>query len=60
MTTALPGEQGWELPAPVSCVKGFREVAKHVAVLLLQRGDDCHNTLSQTTSSLINILAHLC
>ena len=53
MTTASPGEQGWGLPTPVSCVPGFSEVVKRVAVLLLQRGDDRHNALSKTTSGLV-------
>jgi hypothetical protein len=60
MTTASPGEQGSELPTPVSCVTGSSEVSQHVAVLL-QRGDDHHDALSKTTSSLgLDILAYFC
>jgi hypothetical protein len=53
MTTASPGERRWGLLTPVSCVTGFSEVAKHIAVLLLQRGDNRHNALSKTTSGLV-------
>jgi hypothetical protein len=36
-----------------------QEVVKHVAVLLLQRGDDRHNALSKRTSGLaLDILPH--
>jgi len=61
MTAASPGEQRWSLPTPASCVFGFSEVVNHVAVLLLQRGNERHNALSKTTSGLVlDILAHFC
>jgi hypothetical protein len=42
-------------------VPSRQEVVKHVAVLLLQRGDDRHHALSKTTSGLaLYILAHFC
>jgi hypothetical protein len=34
MTTAPPGEQGWGLPTPGSCVTGFSEVVEHATLLL--------------------------
>ena len=38
--------------APVGCIAGFSEVVKCVAVLLLQRRDDGHDTFSKTTPRL--------
>jgi hypothetical protein len=61
MSAASPRERGWGLPTSVSCVTGFSEVVKCVAMLLLQRGDDRHNALSKTTYNLtLRILAHFC
>ena len=40
------------MSAPVGCIASFSEVVKHVAVLLLQRGDDGHNTFGKMTSRL--------
>jgi hypothetical protein len=40
------------LLAPVGCIASLSEVVKHIAVLLLQRGNDGHNTFGKTTSRL--------
>jgi hypothetical protein len=44
-------EQGWGWPPPVGCVTSFGEIIEHVAILLPQSGDDCHDALGKTTSA---------
>ena len=43
-------EQRWRRTPPIGSIAGFSEVVQHIALLLFQGGNDCHDPFSKTTT----------